>query len=142
MKKVWVNRFNADGSMKPVNEWELKEVPAHFKKVTTYVDPEKAAREIAADTCLDAFFTQETKSEDVSDQHGDGWFYIADGDLPPYLVGDVLVSFWDGEFDVVLSKDVHDRKLDELMQAWQPITLPKYMNTLPPLLPTNWRFLF
>ena len=129
MKTVWVNRFNADGSAKPMNEWVQREIKSKYTThFATYPDgriqehdanfadnkQENLIVEICGkfDVCL----------EYIGNQRGDGWFYVTDGDLPP---SDDAVLISDG-LDCLftkLSKFIHPEKL-----SWQPFQPPKHLD--------------
>ena len=96
MKKVWVNRFNADGSIKTMNEWVQREIKSkyttHFATYpggriqehdANFADnkQENLIVEICGkfDVCL----------EYIGNQRGDGWFNVEDEQPPtdvPVLV--------------------------------------------------------
>ena len=93
MKKVWVNRYNADGLFKPMSEWKLKECnqnQSHAYKVASgnYAFNFEC---LPSRHCL---ITPQGENEEsgvffefIGNQRGDGWFNVED-EQPPT---DVLV---------------------------------------------------
>ena len=145
MKTVWVNRFNADGSIKPMSEWQQRVV--HDTTTHIMLDGECIYQGIHNNT-----LTSNGRSgihEYIGDQRGDGWFNVEDEQPPtdvPVLVlrdpqyvkelthDDVAIgTYWsynDPSFG-------HTFELSEggcwfLGQCdtllWQPIQLPKHLD--------------
>ena len=90
MKTVWVNRFNADGSVKTMSEWELWQ--CNENQTHTY-PCHGGGRSFDGGGLPDrnCFITEFGTVRDsgiyffeyIGDQRGDGRFYIEDGHLPP-----------------------------------------------------------
>ena len=137
MKKIWVNRFNPDGSSKPMSEWKLKECnqnQSHAYKVASgnYAFNFEC---LPSRHCL---ITPQGENEEsgvffefIGNQRGDGWFYVADGDLPPCLA-DVWIS--DGcdygkdyvDIDSNTGEEYFANSGESVI-CWQPIQKPKYI---------------
>ena len=93
MKTVWVNRHNADGSMKPMSEWVQRECMERY----THTYPSLNSGHgfdgggLPAHHCFISTFGKIAESgffyEYIGNQRGDGWFNVED-EQPPT---DVLV---------------------------------------------------
>ena len=137
MKKVWVNRFNADGLFKPMSEWKLKECnqnQSHAYKVASgnYAFNFEC---LPSRHCL---ITPQGENEEsgvffefISNQRGDGWFYVADGDLPPHSYSEnILAHTSTGEYAIIVSWLYNSRTVEVIYGkpiCWQPIQQPKFI---------------
>ena len=104
MKTVWVNRHNAGGTFKPTSEW----VQACVRSETTHVmfEDGRVFQGTRSDT-----FTSNGRSgihEYIGNQRGDGWFYVADGDLPPFEPNAVLCHDGHGLL-LMMPEDLHKK---------------------------------
>ena len=129
MKTVWVNRHHADGSVKPMSEW----VQACVRSETTHVmfEDDRIFQGIRSDT-----FTSNGRSgihEYIGNQRGDGWFYVADGDLP--LLNELVYTYDGSRLKVdcmarigISSEPWFADDPDEIVKCWQPIQPPKYLD--------------
>ncbi len=142
MKKVWVNRYNADGLFKPMSEWKLKECnqnQSHAYKVASgnYAFNFEC---LPSRHCL---ITPQGENEEsgvffefIGNQRGDGWFYVADGDLP--VGGDENVLAWnlDAHKSVTSKASTlihhYNRSVTHglafVYPCWQPIQPPKHLD--------------
>lgn len=136
MKKVWVNRFNSDGGMKPMTEWiniVCNGEDTHAIVSDEYIAPFSGDYPIESFVHSNGLFC-----EYISNQRGDGWFYVADGDLPPEDDDDLMVMAWDADG----AEKVATIKITTLIYhynrclkygraftypCWQPITSPKFL---------------
>ena len=135
MKTVWVNRFNADGSVKTMSEWELWQ--CNENQTHTY-PCHGGGRSFDGGGLPDrnCFITEFGTVRDsgiyfleyIGDQRGDGWFYIEDGDLPPNSKDIVIVTFTNKAFSSVIAKDVLDPVFRDMFLAWKPIQPPKFLS--------------
>ncbi|AUZ06318.1 hypothetical protein ADP71_31400 [Vitreoscilla sp. C1] len=137
MKKVWVNRFNHDGSMKPMREWELWRCGK--SQTHTYTCGFGRSRDFDRDglPLRNCFIDEQGRVSDagcyfyeyIGDQRGDGWFYVADGDLPPSQLDDSLIVNVlfekEGVLQSIPALSVH--KHSKRIICWQPITPPKFL---------------
>ena len=143
MKTVWVNRFNADGSVKTMSEWELWQ--CNENQTHTY-PCHGGGRSFDGGGLPDrnCFITEFGTVRDsgiyfleyIGDQRGDGWFYVADGDLP--VGGDENVLAWNLDahkfVTVKASTLIHHYNrsvthgLAFVYPCWQPIQPPKYLD--------------
>ena len=137
MKLVWVNRFNADGSVKPMSEWVQREIKSKYTThFATYPDgriqehdanfadnkQENLIVEICGkfDVCL----------EYIGNQRGDGWFYVADGDLPP-IEDNAVLCHDDVGIRLMMPRALHKPSTWEYqntVKCWQPIEPPRYLD--------------
>ena len=137
MKTVWVNRFNADGTIKPMNEWVQREINSKYTThFATYPDgriqehdanfadnkQENLIVEICGkfDVCL----------EYIGDQRGDGWFYVADGEMPPFEPNAVLCHDGNGLL-LMMPEDLHRKNAwnhRNKAKCWMPAPYPKYLD--------------
>ena len=126
MKTVWVNRHKADGSFKPMSEWVL----ARVRSETTHVmfEDGRVFQGTRSDT-----FTSNGRSgihEYIGDQRGDGWFYVADGDLPP--IEDNAVLCHDGYgLLLMMPADLHRKNAwnhRNKAKCWMPVTDPRHLD--------------
>ena len=126
MKTVWVNRHKADGSFKPMSEWVL----ARVRSETTHVmfEDGRVFQGTRSDT-----FTSNGRSgihEYIGDQRGDGWFYVADGDLPP--IEDNAVLCHDGYGLLLMMPADLNRKNAwnhrNKAKCWMPVTDPRHLD--------------
>ena len=126
MKTVWVNRHNADGSVKPMSEWKLR-VCENFQNFYYTVDDvvifcRKDERR---------WTQEELRIGDLSNQRGDGWFYVEDGDLPPHSYSEnILAHTSTGEYAIIVSWLYNSRTVEVIYGkpiCWQPIQQPKFI---------------
>ena len=126
MKTVWVNRHKADGSFKPMSEWVL----ARVRSETTHVmfEDGRVFQGTRSDT-----FTSNGRSgihEYIGNQRGDGWFYVADGDLPP--IEDNAVLCHDGYgLLLMMPADLHRKNAwnhRNKAKCWMPVTDPRHLD--------------
>ena len=78
MKTVWVNRFNADGTVKPMSEWQQRAV--HDTTTHIMLEGERIFQGTHDNT-----LTSNGRSgihEYIGNQRGDGWLYVADDEMP------------------------------------------------------------
>ena len=142
MKTVWVNRHNADGSMKPMSEWVQRECMERY----THTYPSLNGGHgfdgggLPAHHCFISTFGKIAESgffyEYISNQRGDGWFYVADGDLP--VGGDENVLAWnlDAHKSVTFKASTlihhYNRSVTHglafVYPCWQPIQPPKHLD--------------
>ena len=136
MKTVWVNRHNADGSMKPMSEWKLKECnqnQSHAYKVASgnYAFNFEC---LPSRHCL---ITPQGENEEsgvffefIGNQRGDGWFYVADGDLPP-IEDNAVLCHDDVGVRLMMPRALHKPNTWEYqntVKCWQPIEPPRYLD--------------
>ena len=137
MKTVWVNRHNADGSYKPMNEWVQRECMERY----THTYPSLNGGHgfdgggLPAHHCFISTFGKIAESgffyEYIGNQRGDGWFYVADGDLPPHSYSEnVLAHTSTGEYAIIVAWLYFSRTIEESYGkpiCWQPIQQPKFI---------------
>ena len=137
MKTVWVNRHNADGSVKPMSEWKLKECnqnQSHAYKVASgnYAFNFEC---LPSRHCL---ITPQGENEEsgvffefIGNQRGDGWFYVTDGDLPPHSYSEnILAHTSTGEYAIIVAWLCFSRTVEDSygkLICWQPIQQPKFI---------------
>lgn len=139
MKTVWVNRFNADGSYKPMSEWQRKECMT--KQTHAYPvsldDWDFDCDGLPKHNCFINAQGKIAESgyffEYIGDQRGDGWFYVADGDLP--LLNELVYTYDGSRLKVdcmahigISSEPWFADDPDEIVKCWQPIQPPKYLD--------------
>ena len=136
MKTVWVNRFNADGSYKPMSEWVQRECMERYTHTYPLLNDGHGfdGGGLPAHHCFISSFGKIAESgffyEYISNQRGDGWFYVADGDLPPPQMDDsVIVNVLFEKQGVLqaipaLSISAHLKRII----CWQPIQPPKHLD--------------
>ena len=131
MKTVWVNRHHADGSVKPMSEW----VQVNIHNKTTHI-------EIKGDKVFQKTYglNGDIVSSDprvgvyryIGNQRGDGWFYVADGDLPPDSYSENIFAHTStGEYVVIASWLYNSHKVEVIYGkpiCWQPIQQPKHLD--------------
>lgn len=134
LRQVWANRFNEDGTIKPIGEWWKCNIPNDVTHIATDYGcgwPFK----YHYNTDSDQNFIEECGSfglfwnyEYIGNQRGDGWFYIADGDLPPYTERDetrVMVLYEvDGIIQIQSIFALTHYKHNII--CWQPIQKPDH----------------
>ena len=126
MKTVWVNRHNADGSFKLMSDWVL----ARVRSETTHVMFEDGR--IFQGTRSDTFTSNGRSGihEYIGNQRGDGWFYVADGDLPP--IEDNAVLCHDGYgLLLMMPADLHRKNAwnhRNKAKCWMPVTDPRHLD--------------
>ena len=137
MKKVWVNRFNTDDSLKPISEWVQRECMERY----THTHPSLNGGHgfdgggLPAHHCFISTFGKIAESgffyEYIGNQRGDGWFYVADGDLPPHSYSEnVLAHTSTGEYAIIVAWLYFSRTIEESYGkpiCWQPIQQPKFI---------------
>ena len=136
MKKVWVNRYNADGLFKPMSEWKLKECnqnQSHAYKVASgnYAFNFEC---LPSRHCL---ITPQGENEEsgvffefIGNQRGDGWLYVADGDLPP-IENHAILCHDDVGVRLMMPEALHKPNTWEhqnKVKCWQPIQPPKHLD--------------
>ena len=128
MKTVWVNRHNADGSVKPMSEWVCKEVNS---RITHSEAVEGNRSKFFIFSANEAKKSGLSNLEYIGDQRGDGWLYVADGDLPPEVEDEyILVQTRMGKYattlhelsDWIVFSRIHGKPI-----CWQPIQQPKFI---------------
>ena len=136
MKTVWVNRFNADGSYKPMSEWVQRECMERYTHTYPLLNDGHGfdGGGLPAHHCFISTFGKIAESgffyEYIGNQRGDGWLYVADGDLPPPQTDDsaiVNVLFEkQGILQAIpaLSLLAHSKRII----CWQPILPPKHLD--------------
>ena len=131
MKLVWVNQFNADGSVKPMSEWQLRttkhEDKFYFKDKYSDFDGflEADCKFEAKDRMGPGYLI-----EYIGDQRGDGWLYVADGDLPPIEPNAVLCHDGNGLL-LMMPEDLHRKNAwnhRNKAKCWMPAPDPKYLD--------------
>lgn len=131
MKLVWVNRFNADGSYKPMSEWQLRttkpEDKYYFKDKYSDFDGflEAECEFEVLDTVGQGYLI-----EYIGNQRGDGWFYAADGDLPP-IEDNAVLCHDDVGVRLMMPRALHKPNTWEYqntVKCWQPIQPPKHLD--------------
>ena len=130
MKTVWVNRHHADGSVKPMSEWVCKEVNS---KITHSEAVEGNRSKFFIFSANEAKKSGLSNLEYIGDQRGDGWFYVADGDLP--LLNELVYTYDGSRLKVdcmarigISSEPWFADDPDEIVKCWQPIQPPKYLD--------------
>ena len=135
MKKVWVNRFNTDGSLKPISEWVQRECMERYTHTYPLLNDGHGfdGGGLPAHHCFISSFGKIAESgffyEYIGDQRGDAWFYVADGEMPPSLT-DVWIS--DGcdydkdhvDIDSNTGAEYFVNSGDSVI-CWQPIQRPQ-----------------
>ena len=95
MKTVWVNRHNADGSYKPMNEWVQRECAERYTHTCPLLNGGHGfdGGGLPAHHCFISSFGKIAESgffyEYIGNQRGDGWFNVEDEQPPtdvPVLV--------------------------------------------------------
>ena len=137
MKTVWVNRHHADGSVKPMSEWELWQ--CNENQTHTY-PCNGGGRSFDGGGLPDrnCFITEFGTVRDsgiyfleyIGDQRGDGWFYVADGDLPPIELNAVLCHDGHGLL-LMMPEDLHKKHAwnhRNKAKCWMPIPDPKHLD--------------
>ena len=134
MKIVWVNRFNHDGSMKQPREWKIRTVDSEYEYTHYFKDIYSEYDGFSAAECkweVKNRVGAEYHVERIDNQRGDGWFYVADGDLPPAGIRVVAWSAENHNFVAIDSDTVvyHFRRSkkygrDFVYPCWQPIQSP------------------
>ena len=135
MKKVWVNRFNTDGSLKPISEWVQRECMERYTHTYPLLNEGHGfdGGGLPAHHCFISSFGKIAESgffyEYIGDQRGDGWFYVADGEMPPSLTEVWISDGWDYDKDHV---DIDSNTGAEYFVnsgdgviCWQPIQRPQ-----------------
>ena len=145
MKTVWVNRHNADGSYKPMNEWVQRECAERYTHTCPLLNGGHGfdGGGLPAHHCFISSFGKIAESgffyEYIGDQRGDGWFYVELGQLPPSYDDDILL--WnDGRFFVCQYDGINGKYEHRFIGAnehifigkghrarWKPLQPPKYL---------------
>ena len=120
MKTVWVNRINVDGTAKPMSEWQqisVRDDTTHARAQwgEIWQASEKSCHHIWDDSKTVCF-------EHISNQRGNGWFYVEDGDLPPNNEAVLLSDGVDCLYTEISTLTNHNAL------CWQPMQLPKFLN--------------
>ena len=137
MKTVWVNRHNADGSYKPMSEWVQRECMERYTHTYPLLNDGHGfdGGGLPAHHCFISSFGKIAESgffyEYIGDQRGDGWFYVADGDLPPHSYSEnILAHTSTGEYAIIVAWLCFSRTVEESygkLICWQPIQQPKFI---------------
>ena len=138
MKTVWVNRHNADGSYKPMNEWVQRECAERYTHTYPLLNGGHGfdGGGLPAHHCFIGTFGKIAESgffyEYIGNQRGDGWFYVADGDLPLCLTEVWISDGCDYDKDYVdidsnTGADYFANSGDSVV-CWQPIQPAKYLD--------------
>ena len=137
MKKVWVNRFNADGTLKPTSEWVQRECAERYTHTYPFLNGGHGfdGGGLPAHHCFISTFGKIAESgffyEYIGNQRGDGWFYVADGDLPPHSYSEnILAHTSTGEYAIIVSWLYNSRTVEVIYGkpiCWQPIQQPKFI---------------
>lgn len=138
MRKVWVNRLNADGTLKPMSEWVQCECAERYTHTYPLLNDGHGfdGGGLPAHHCFISSFGKIAESgffyEYIGDQRGDGWFYVADGDLPPDSYSENIFAHTStGEYLVIASWLYNSHKVEVIYGkpiCWQPIQPPKYLD--------------
>ena len=130
-KQVWIKRFNADGSMKPIKNWLLIEVP---KNITSIVSEATQDWDFVhyQTTLFDYDYYQWQRNSNITsaiewvgNQRGDGWFYFTDGHTPDF---NEMVLVFDGkEYFVQPFKEDQINWIKKSFKCWFPIIEPKFL---------------
>ena len=139
MKTVWVNRFKADGSYKPMSEWVQRECMERYTHTYPLLNDGHGfdGGGLPAHHCFISTFGKIAESgffyEYIGNQRGDGWFYVADGDLP--LLNELVYTYDGSRLKVdcmahigISSEPWFADDPDEIVKCWQPIQPPKYLD--------------
>ena len=137
MKTVWVNRHNADGSYKPMNEWVQRECAERYTHTFPLLNGGHGfdGGGLPAHHCFISTFGKIAESgffyEYIGNQRGDGWFYVADGDLPPHSYSEnILAHTSTGEYAIIVAWLCFSRTVEDSygkLICWQPIQQPKFI---------------
>ena len=137
MKTVWVNRHNSDGTVKPMSEWVRRDIQSKYTThFATYPDGRIQAHDASyAENKQENLIVEVCGKfnvclEYIGDQRGDGWFYVADGDLPPLEDNAVLCHDGYGLL-LMMTADLHKRDAwnhRNKAKCWMPIPDPKYLD--------------
>ena len=119
MKTVWVNRHNADGSVKPMSEWVCKEVNS---KITHSEAVEGNRSKFFIFSANEAKKSGLSNLEYIGNQRGDGWFYVEDGDLPPDNEAVLISDGVDCLYTEISTLTYHNAL------CWQPMQPPKFLS--------------
>ena len=129
MKKVWVNRFNADGSAKPMSEWMQRECAERYTHTHPMANGEQGfdSGGLPNRNCfLTEFGTIRDSGrffyEYIGNQRGDGWFYVEDGDLPPDNEAVLISDGVDCLYTEISTLTNHNAL------CWQPMQPPKFLS--------------
>ena len=132
MKKVWVNRFNADGTLKPMSEWVQRECAERYTHTYPLLNDGHGfdGGGLPAHHCFISSFGKIAESgffyEYIGDQRGDGWFNVEDEQPPkgvPVLVIGGSTAWVDKAYD---SDDGISFYEDNYGRAthWMPLPTP------------------
>lgn len=136
MKTVWVNRHNADGSYKPMNEWVQRECAERYTHTYPLLNGGHGfdGGGLPAHHCFISTFGKIAESgffyEYIGNQRGDGWFYVADGDLPP-IEDNAVLCHDDVGVRLMMPRALHKPNTWEYqntVKCWQPIQPPKHLD--------------
>ena len=137
MKKIWVNRFNADGSCKPMSEWVQRECAERYTHTYPLLNGGHGfdGGGLPAHHCFISSFGKIAESgffyEYIGGQRGDGWLYVADGEMPLCLTEVWISDGCDYDKDYVdidsNTGEEYFANSGESVICWQPIQKPKYI---------------
>ena len=136
MKTVWVNRHNADGSVKPMSEWVQRECMERYTHTYPFLNGGHGfdGGDLPAHHCFISTFGKIAESgffyEYIGNQRGDGWFYVADGDLPPIEPNAVLCHDGNGLL-LMMPEDLHRKNAwnhRNKAKCWMPVTDPRHLD--------------
>ena len=128
MKTVWV-KHNNFGQLLPMSEWkpfcasdDATHIVHYFNKfMVCSKDPEAGNANKQRGEIL---------SEYIGNQRGDGWFYVADGDLPP-IEDNAILCHDDAGVRLMMPVALHLPNTWEYQNkiiCWQPINSPTKLN--------------
>ena len=138
MKTVWVNRHNADGSMKPMSEWVQRECMERYTHTYPFLNGGHGfdGGGLPAHHCFISTFGKIAESgffyEYIGNQRGDGWLYVADGEMPLCLTEVWISDGCDYDKDYVdidsnTGAEYFANSGDSVV-CWQPIQPPKHLD--------------
>ena len=137
MKKVWVNRFNADGTLKPMSEWVQRECAERYTHTYPLLNGGHGfdGGGLPAHHCFISTFGKIAESgffyEYIGNQRGDGWLYVADDEMPMCYVEVWTSDGCDYDKDYVdidsNTGEEYFANSGESVICWQPIQKPKYI---------------
>ena len=128
MKTVWVNRHNADGTLKPMGVWQQISV----RDDTTHARVQWGEIWQASEKgCQHVWDNNKSVCyEYIGNQRGDGWFYVADGDLPPIEPNAVLCHDGNGLL-LMMPADLHKKDAwnhHNKAKCWMPVPDPRHLD--------------
>ena len=132
-KMVWIKRFNSDGSMKPISNWLLIEVPKSITSIVSEAVQDWDFGHYQLTTFDHEYYQWQQKSEITSaiewvgNQRGDGWFYFEDGHAP--MLNEFVLVFDGKEYSVQSFAEENLLSSKKLFQCWFPIVEPKFLKS-------------